>query len=252
MKLIDRTIPFGYLQAANITLALLCFLILLPGPALSQSTNADFEGIINYTIPADSYSNDRAAQQFKYMAKGNQGRIEFEMEGGRQMALLVDSKQRNVTMLMPQAQAYMEFPMNRQENKTESDSREGKEPKLQKIDESQVIAGKKCQLWRVEDEEQTVDIWVANGMGNFLLPGTEVPGQMGPLQMQDRPEWLDEAIQKGFMPLKLEVTENGKTRTVLEAQSVEEKSLSASLFTVPSGYQNMNQMMRQMMQGQGK
>lgn len=224
--------------------------LLLPQQATAQETTApNFEGIINYLIPAEVSSQDRD-QQFKYMAKGNQGRIEFSMEGGRRIALLVDSKQQQMTMLMPEAKAYMEFPLN--QNESSPTSSEENHPKLQKLDETQTIAGRKCQLWRVEDDGQVFDIWVANGMGNFLLPGTEIPRKMGPLQMKDQPIWMKEAIHKGFMPLKLTVTEDNETRTVLVAQNIEEKSLASSLFAVPTDFQNMSQMMRQMMKGQGK
>lgn len=224
--------------------------LLFPQQAAAQEASIpEFEGVIDYLIPANVSTQDRD-QQFKYIAKGNQGRVEFAMEGGRQMVLLVDSKQQQMTMLMPKAKAYMEFPLNQSDSSPTSPNKNG--PKLQKMDDTQIIAGKKCQLWRVEDEEQIIDIWVANGMGNFLLPGTKIPKKMGPLQMKDQPAWMEEAIDKGFMPLKMTVTENNETRTVLVAQNIKVKNLASSLFTVPSDFQNMSQMMRQMMKSQGK
>ncbi len=250
MKLFTR-------QPLNLIPGLLLFLgfIFSAGLSPSQSataqdaSNPEFEGTIDYLVPAEASSRDRD-QEFTYMARGNQGRIEFSMEGGRRMALLVDSKQQQLTMLMPEAKAYMEFPLNQNDPSTHSSDKDGS--KLQKMDETQIIAGKQCQLWRVEDEGKIIDIWVANGMGNFLLPGTEIPRKMGPLQMKEQPGWIKEAAHKGFMPLKVTVTENEETRTLLVAQNIEEKSLASSLFAVPPEFQNMSQMMRQMMKGQGK
>lgn len=244
-----HSLSIGELDISDMPLlCLFVFSMLYLTPATGQAQKAEnpqFEGVIQYEIPAEVTSK-LSSRALTYMARGNEGRVEFQMENGRKMSVLVDSKQQKVTMLMDQAQSYMEFPLDKVGEEGKQSQRG--QPELQKTRRTDRVAGKNCQIWRVEDEGKTIDMCIANGMGNFLLPGTEIPVSMGPLKIKKRPEWFQEAMQRGFMPLKVTVDENGNKRTVLIAKSIQEKSLPSSLFSVPSDYQNMNQMMRQMMQ----
>jgi hypothetical protein len=43
-------------------------------------------------------------------------------------------------------------------------------------------------------------------------------------------------VRDGFFPLRVSVIENGAPRTLMEATSIERKSLDASLFEIPAGF----------------
>ncbi len=53
------------------------------------------------------------------------------------------------------------------------------------------------------------------------------------------PEW-SKFLEGGAFPLKMTITEGGKTTMASEVTSIERKKLDDSLFTVPAGYKEMN------------
>ena len=104
-------------------------------------------------------------------------------------------------------------------------------------------------------EKQDSDICAAKGLGMFMGGRAGGPGGKGmfgglPAGYEEYAEFAKE----GFLPLKVTPIKNGKEEVVMEATSVEKKSLDASLFAVPAGYQQMDmgKMLQQRQRPSGK
>src|SRR5262249_12246732 len=95
-------------------------------------------------------------------------------------------------------------------------------------------------------EKQNMDMRVAKGLGYFGMSGSA--GKSGPAgsmfssKMREEaaanPEW-SKLLEGGAFPLKMTVTEGGKTTMTSEVTSIERKKLDDSLFTVPADYKEM-------------
>jgi hypothetical protein len=77
-------------------------------------------------------------------------------------------------------------------------------------------------------------------MGSFMMPKT-------PMARSNSPKWAQELMEGNSMPLEVIEIKNGKKTVQMRATKIEEKSLSADLFEIPKGYNNMSGMMKQMM-----
>lgn len=197
-----------------------------------QMQAQDFEGIIYYEIPE---MQNPDMEEMPYMIKGNKARIEFK-SGQGSGAMLFMPDESKIVFVMDAMKGFME--MNLDDMGDSGDQSE--EANFTKTGETKTIADKSCEVWRVESEDNTVEVCMAQGLGKFMMPRS-------PMARSNAPEWVDEVMEKGAMPL--EVIEVGGENKALQmrATRIEEKSLEASLFEVPEGYKDMSSMMKQMM-----
>jgi len=210
---------------------LLGIFTLLQTPAILSAQN--FEGIIYYEIPE---MTKQGMGNMPYMVKDNKVRMEFG-EGNQKGALLLLPEESQMTFILDAMQGYMTMDLDEQYQKTDDS---GQTPEVTKTGVTKTIAGKTCEVWNIKTEENTVEACLAKGMGSFMMPKT-------PMARSNSPKWAQELMEGNSMPLEVIEIKNGKKTVQMRATKIEEKSLSADLFEIPKGYNNMSGMMKQMM-----
>lgn len=202
------------------------FAACLPHLAIAQ----DFEGIIYYEIPD---MEQQGMGQMPYMVKGSRVRMEFG-SGMQKGAMLFIPEKSQLTMLYDGMKRYMTMNMDKYD-----DSYEDQEaPAVTRTGQTKTIAGRKCEVWSIESDKNTVHACMAKGMGNFMMP-------QNPMARQKTPAWAKEIMEGGAMPLEVIEIKNGTETVQMLAKRIEEKSLSADLFVIPDGYTDMSGMLRQ-------
>ncbi len=198
-----------------------------------QMQAQDFEGVIYYEIPEMQNQN---MEEMPYMIKGNKARIEFK-SGKGSGAMLFMPDESKIVFVMDAMKGFMEMNLD---NMGDQGDESEEAANFTKTGETKTIAGKNCEVWNVESEDNTVEVCMAQGLGKFMMPRS-------PMGRSNAPEWVDEVMERGAMPLEvIEVSSNGN-ELQMRATRIEEKSLEASLFEVPEGYKDMSSMMKQMM-----
>lgn len=216
----------------------ICLISIISLFGLVSETNAqDFEGVIFYEIP------EMAAQgmgEMPYMVKGEQVRMEFG-KGTQGGALIFMPESNQMVFILESLKGYMTLEVDDPTaNAGTANGGEDENTRMDKTGETKNIAGRTCEVWQVTDAENTFRLCVAKGLGNFMMP-------KNPMAQSNTPEWAKEAIAGGFMPLEVIEINDENSELKMRATSIEEKSLSDSLFQIPEGYNDMSSMMKQMM-----
>lgn len=200
-----------------------------PAPAAGQA----FEGAVTYQIKSEG-----RAMEMTQMYKG--GQVRTEMDGrGQKMVMLLDGAGQKMTMLMPDHQMYMTMDLKQMAGMAGQEHRHDPgEAKVTDLHTTETIAGRKCSNYLV-GEKQDVEVCAASGMGFYAAarspmgrgPTSSLP-ELGSSEFGTR-------FKDGFFPLRVSQVQGGKKQVILEATKVEQKSLDASLFSIPEGYTQM-------------
>lgn len=212
--------------------ALLMLLTMLISGLGSNARAQDFEGVIYFEIPEMS---QQGMGELPYMVKDSKVRMEFG-NGAQAGAMIFMPDQNKMTFILEPMKGYMTMDMDDPEAMDDADDYTS----MVKKDETKTIAGRECEVWEVTDTQNTYQLCVARGMGNFMMP-------QNPMAQSNTPKWAQEAMTGGFMPLEVIDITGGSRELKMRATKIEEKSLSASLFEIPQGYNDMSSMMKQMM-----
>lgn len=199
---------------------------------LTTPTSAqDFEGVIHFKV-ADMIQQGMG--EMPYMVKGNKGRMEVNHQGQKSAMLMLPDESKMV-VIIKQMQAYMEMDLNEQQH----DMSKMQETDATNTGETKTIAGKTCEVWRLESDEGTFETCMAKGMGTYMMPQNQ-------MQQGNAPAWAQQFLEEGAMPLEIVAINNGKRTVKMKATKIEEKSLSDDLFEVPEGYRDMSSMLKGM------
>ncbi|MEL7832716.1 DUF4412 domain-containing protein [Fodinibius sp. Rm-B-1B1-1] len=216
----------------RISLSLLTALFI--AGTFSLTTQAqDFEGVIHFEIPEMA---EQGMGEMPYMVKGNKGRMEINHMGQKNAMLMLPDESKMV-MIIEKMQGYIEMDTNKETSK--SDLEETPDTEMTNTGQTKTIAGRTCEVWRMESEDGTFETCMANGMGTFMMPQNK-------MQKNQAPEWAKTFAEKGAMPLEIVEIQNGSKSIKMKATKIEEKSLSDDLFKIPEGYRDMSGMMRGM------
>ena len=225
-----------------------CALPLAPAVLSAQG----FEGTVTYAMNPTSGKPG----QLVYHVKGTKIRADLTGATGGPpggMYMLKDATSGKMMSVMPAQKMYMTMDMKAMgEQMKQQHGGHGKHApgKITKTGKTETIAGHKCEHY-VMGEKQDSDVCAAKGLGMFM--GGNAAGGMGRgFTLPAGYEEYAEFAKDGFLPLKVSAIRNGKEEVVMVATSVEKKSLDASLFAVPTGYQEMDmgKMMQQMQKQQ--
>lgn len=193
----------------------------------------DFEGVIHFEVPEMA---KQGMAEMPYMVKGNKGRMEMN-HMGQKNAMLMLPEQSKMVMIIEKMQGYIE--MNTDRNTSNSDLQEASDAEMTNTGQTKTIAGKTCEVWRMESDDGIFETCMAEGMGTFMMPQNQ-------MQKNKAPKWAKTFAEKGAMPLEIVEIKNGKRSIQMKATKIEEKSLSDDLFKVPEGYRDMSGMMQGM------
>lgn len=201
----------------------------------SQAQN--FEGIIQYEFAETAQSG---MGDIPYMIKDDNMRIQFG-QGQSEGAMVFLPGQSKMLFILDNMKSYMEVDMDKWTGDSTYESK-WSESEMIKTGQSKIIAGYDCEIWQVTNERNDeLTLCMAEGLGTFMSPGN-------PMARQNAPGWAREIMADGYMPLEvIEGSADGSSTVQMKAKQIEKKSLSDSLFEVPSGYKDMSSMMKQMM-----
>lgn len=224
----------------SFTLALAGFAYLTSCNSNSASSGSNFEGVVSYEIKADSGLPPEAAAMFKSVdmktyIKGNLTRSEEKMAGYTTIILADSKTPDDPTMLITMFGHKYAVKLNDSLKKIAAAST----PKIEYIDSAapKQIAGYACKKAKI-----TIDIPNGSPVISYLYYTTDLP-------------YADPKGQfKGLKGMPMEFTMSMASMTLtIRANSVEKKTLSDTLFTVPSGYKQMSiaDMEKDMMKSMG-
>lgn len=205
---------------------------IVAAPVSAQDT---FEGVIAYDVQMAGMT-----VKLTQMTKGTKVRQEMDMSGPMgQMISLTDVTDMVTTTLIPAQKMYMTMDLNALAQQMQQDPRT-KQPEpsdFKPTGETETIAGHSCSHYTHTQENTTVDVCVAGGLGfvPFSTPGTRGGSSMGDLA--EMAKWRAH-FADGFIPLEVNMTGQGQEMT-MRATSVEKKSLADDLFQIPAGYTEM-------------
>ena len=204
--------------------------IVLPPSAPAQEA---FAGVVTFELQANGQS-----MTMRYLARDGKVRQEMEVPGmpGPVFTLLGVTPGK-MQVVMASMGMYMETDMTELAEKG-APAATGKVPPLKKLG-SETIAGLSCDNYLV-GEEQDMEVCVAKGLGWFMngsAPSGPMPGA-GP-STPDLNAYRS-AFKDGMFPLRVTQIKDGNREVILEATSVDAKTVpEASLFVLPAGLRKM-------------
>lgn len=200
----------------------LALLWLFPFVGFSQS----FEGTVSFKVTGMG-----GAGTMKYYVKGDNIRMEVEQGPGMEMTTIMNTKNRKATLLMAN-KTFMELDFNEM---TPPAGTMNKDIDIQKTGKTETIAGYSCDQFLLKQEGKEFEFWATKGLGKFMQMQMNAQQQSPALKKLER-----ELTEKGYFPLKMVQRDaSGKEEMLMQAVSVEKKSLSSQLFAIPEGYQKM-------------
>jgi hypothetical protein len=198
-------------------------LMCIASPLAAQS----FEGTVTMNITSDNGT----VRPISYMLKG--GKLRFDPQGAGaagQMSVIIDPASQHMMVIMPSRKMYMETDFGGAMAAAQQQVA-GKNPSITRTGRMDTVAGYKCEHVMVTDDDGTsVDTCVSSELGGFRMPTAS-----NPMAPQHEAGWVTQ-MGSGSFPLK--VQKGGKT--VMEVTSIEKKSLDATLFAAPEGFQSFS------------
>lgn len=212
--------------AAPLAMTALCTL-----PAAAQ-----FEGSVTWAV-------GKKQTPMTQTYKGSMVRTDMTGQRGRSGAMIIDGAAKTMTMMMPEQKMYMKWDLEQMRNEHTTH----KTPKITDTGKSETIAGKSCQVYRYAEDAgkpETMEMCVAKGMGNFMMGRSPMGRGRGEGEGDDvseiasNPEF-QKLYKDGFFPLRISKVKGDSVTTQMIATKLEPGSVDASLFQVPSDYQEM-------------
>lgn len=219
------------LLAATRLAAPLAMIALCTLPAAAQ-----FEGSVTWAV-------GKKQTPMTQTYKGSMVRTDMTGQRGRSGAMIIDGAAKTMTMMMPEQKMYMKWDLEQMRNEHTTH----KTPKITDTGKSETIAGKSCQVYRYAEDAgkpETMEMCVAKGMGNFMMGRSPMGRGRGEGEGDDvseiasNPEF-QKLYKDGFFPLRISKVKGDSVTTQMIATKLEPGSVDASLFQVPSDYQEM-------------
>jgi hypothetical protein len=208
----------------------------------SKSAAGDFEGVIN----ARMTGAEGKAAQIVYYVKSDRVRTETSMGDNpdAQGIMIMDLPSAKMTTLIPKQKMYMTMDLKDMKAGAEP-GKDRKFPKITPTGRKETVAGYTCEHYLMGDE-QNMDMCIARGLGYFGMSGSGRSGGLTDMMFSEKmkaeaaadPEW-NKFLEGGAFPLKMTITDGGKTTMNSEVTSIDRKKLDDSLFTVPADYKEM-------------
>ena len=211
-------------------------MIVLIGFFLSAQILAQtaFEGKVKFKITYDD-----EISYLDYFIKGDNLRIEV---GDNNEGVFIKNSEKTV-ILMPEEEMYMDLDKSvfsrlpDMAGMNDEEEHEGEPVDFEKFKTGKVkdINGYECHQWVFtdEDEDDEVEAWVTDELGNFML-------MQSPMGAGYSPGWGSSMKNNGFFPILVITRDNsGEETSRFEATEINETSLEDNLFSPPSNYTEM-------------
>jgi len=204
---------------------------------------ADFEGRVTMKLtgprelpPTMHYSIKGTATRIDLTAPGDAGRV----------AMLTDSTKQEMTILMLDQKMFMTQPIPKVTPAGSIDA-----ATVEKTSVTEKILGYDCVKYLSTSKGTTTELWVTEQLGSFAgldggNPMSGMGGGRGGRAASTAQSWEKALSGLNAFPLRVVSLEGGKETFRMEATAVEKKSLPASTFVAPDGFQDLSAMMRGM------
>jgi len=195
-------------------------LLFVPVIAHAQSK---FEGSITMALTAP-----QGTTEVTYLIRGDQLRFDMPGGGGRAGYVIRDAGKNATMMVLPSQRMYMDFGAL-QAMIPGGATQAVKTPDIKATGKKETIAGAECEHVILTASDGQYDVCGAKGFGSFATMSSPMSrGNSGPPGL-DR-------LGKDFFPLKVQKVGGD---VAMQVTKIEKKSLDASMFAVPEGYQKM-------------
>ena len=195
-------------------------LLLVSAVAHAQSK---FEGSITMALGAP-----QSKTELTYLIRGDQLRVDVPGAIGMGGYVVSDVGKNSVMMVMPSQRAVMDLgPL--QAMAAGGAAQAAKTPDIKTTGKKETIAGTECEHVVVTVSGDQYDVCGAKGLGSFSPMSS--PMSRG----NSAPPGLDR-LGKDFFPLRMQKVGGD---VLMQVTKIEKKSLDASMFAVPEGYQKV-------------
>ena len=203
--------------------------------AITSVAQTQFEGKVVMNVKSGDKGTD-----IDLFVKGN--KTLMQMMGEEKANLIMDSKAKKMTILMPQQKMYMEMDMNMMKDISEKMKKNDKSEKAEKMNgdfnktgETKEINGYECEKWvYTDDGGDKTEAWMTKELGNFM-------GFSNPMMNDEASSWQKKIEGQGYFPmLAIHYDDSGDVESSMEVKSVDKKSLDESMFEIPAGYSKFN------------
>jgi len=201
-------------------------------PALAQ-----FEGTVTWAV-------GKKQTPMTQTYKGSMVRTDMTSPRGGSGAMIIDGNAKTMTMVMSEQKMFMRWDLARMGERAREQG--NKTPQITNMNKTETIAGKSCDVYRYAPDTgkpNNMELCVAKGMGTFMM-GRNPMGRGGEGEGDDAGELSNPEVAKlykeGFFPLRISKVKNDSVvSTSMIATKLEPKSVDASVFAIPSDYQEM-------------
>jgi|CZKI01.1.fsa_nt_gi hypothetical protein len=207
--------------------------LLLPRALPAES----FEGKVSMKVTSPAASKD-GPQSIDYLMKEGYMRMEVATARG-QASMIMDFKNQQMLILMPQQRMYMVQPFPQPPaNPAGNPAAKKLGADVQVTTEKDTILGYECTKIVTSTADGTAEVWVTDQLGTFmgLSPGSGGPGR----RPQAAQPWESALKGKGYFPMRVVATANGKGTFRLDVTSVEKVRLPDSEFAAPEGWRKLD------------
>ncbi len=209
-------------------------ILLVVSLAFTCLAQTQFEGKVVMNVKSGDKDTD-----INLFVKGSKTLIQMTKE--EKANLIMDSKDKKMTILMPEQKMYMEMDMNmmkgmaeKMKKNDEADDKGKMNGKFDKTGETKEINGYECEKWvYTDDDGNKTEAWMTKELGNFM-------GFSNPMANDESSSWQKEIEGKGYFPMQAIHYEDGKVESSMEVKSVDKKSLDAGMFEVPADYKKFS------------
>jgi hypothetical protein len=216
--------------------------LLLPCALSAES----FQGKVTMTMTSEKSST--GPQSMEWLMKDGFMKMNFSVSKGVAASMIMDTANRQMIILMPQQRMYMvqQIPQPGQMPQAQQKARE---TNVQVTTSKETILGYECTKIVATSPDGTSEIWVTDQLGTFMGMTPGGGGMMG--HHSEAPAAWEAAISgKGFFPMRVVTSRNGKGTFKLEVTSVEKMHLSDADFAPPDGWRKFD--MGALMGGYGR
>jgi len=179
---------------------------------------------------------DKGPHVMTYSMKEGYVRIDMDVKGFGGM--IMDLKDKQMIILMPQQKMYMVNVFNNPDQQAKAKAQvDANNVQIKDTGEKDTILGYSCEKFVVTDAKGlTTQLWLAHDLQGFT--GMNPGAGMG--RRPQVPAAWEELAKNGGFPMRVVSADSKGEKFRMEVTSVNPQSLPESVFEVPAGYQKFD------------
>lgn len=180
-----------------------------------------FEGVVGFEV-----RDFESVESLTLFMKNGRLRLEGTDRGGGN-TILLDYRLKKGFVIISGRDQYVELPAVAVPSKSGPSK---PNVNVQKTDLTDEVLDYTCDQFLITADTFTLEVWATKGFGTA---GTFLSPQVN--------EWQWRILEMGYFPMRIIARDStGEESSRIEVASVQKKSLTASLFRIPSGYEKVD------------